>query len=74
MGYSHAGTFLYFSDSVRITNDLYWWIKLLDTYPLTNATVEQRLKNGLAGAEDHSIDWYITLLERDIHINPFLLG
>lgn len=23
-GYSHVGTFLYFSDSVRITNDLYW--------------------------------------------------
>lgn len=73
-GYSHAGTFLYFSDSVRITNDLYWWIKFLDTYPITSATVEQRLSNGLAGAEDHGIALYEAHLERDIHINPFLLN
>jgi len=73
-GYSHVGTFLYFSDSVRITNDLYWWIKLLDTYPITNATVEQRLSNGLTDAEDHSLDLYEAHIARDIHINPFLLG
>jgi triacylglycerol lipase len=73
-GYSHVGTFLYFSDSVRITNDLYWWIKFLDTYPITNATVEQRLSNSLADAEDHNIDLYEAHLARDIHINPFLLG
>jgi triacylglycerol lipase len=73
-GYSHVGTFLYFSDSVRITNDLYWWIKFLDTYPITDATVEQRLSNGLADAEDHDIALYEAHLERDIHINPFLLG
>jgi len=73
-GYSHVGTFLYFSDSVRITNDLYWWIKFLDTYPMPDATVEQRLSNGLAGAEDHGIDLYEAHLARDIHINPFLLG
>lgn len=73
IGYSHAGTFLYLSNSVRISDDRYWWIKLLDTYPMTDATVEQRLKNGLAGAEDHGIDLYITYLERDRHVNPFLL-
>ena len=74
VGYSHVGTFLYFSDSIRITNDLYWWIKLLDTYPMTNATVEQRLSNGLAGVEDHGIALYQAHLERDLHINPFLLN
>jgi triacylglycerol lipase len=73
-GYSHVGTFLYFSDTVKITNDLIWWIKFLDAYPMTNATVEQRLSNGLAGAEDHDIALYKAHLERDIHINPFLLG
>ena len=73
MGYSHAGTFLYFSDSLTITDDLYWWIKLLDTYPMTEATVEQRLSQGLAGVEDHGIALYQEHLARDIQINPFLI-
>lgn len=71
-GYSHVGTFLYFSDAIRVTNDVYWWIKFLDTYPMTSATIEQRLSNGLEGAADHGIDLYEAHLERDISINPFL--
>jgi triacylglycerol lipase len=73
-GYSHVGTFLYLSDSIRITDDLYWWIIFLVTYPMSNSTVVHILSNGLAGIEDLSIDSYVTLLERDIGINPFLLG
>lgn len=74
MGYSHVGTFLSLQDQAQISNDIYWWIKFLDTLPAKDTTPEQRLETNRVGASDHDIGLYEAHIEQNIDINPFLLG
>ena len=68
MTYSHAGSFLYFDSDGKLSDDLHWWFRFLDS---VEGRIEDLGKLGPDDIKDHSMDKYIANLENNIAVNPF---
>ncbi len=60
MGYSHVGSFVYISEDGRLSTDIGWWYRFMDTVKGINADIGEM---GLESIKDHSIDDYIKAIE-----------
>lgn len=69
LGYSHAGTFLYFGADGNIHSDLSWWYRLLDSL---KGRIDDFLKPGTDGMKDHFMDRYLGKLEKNLGNYPKL--
>ncbi len=56
MGYSHVGSFVYISDSGRLSDDVGWWYRFMDTVKGVIGDIGDK---GIEGIKDHNIDDYI---------------
>ncbi|WP_133511941.1 lipase family protein [Candidatus Thiosymbion oneisti] len=56
MGYSHVGSFVYISENGKLSTDIGWWYRFMDTVKGVIADIGEK---GLDAIEDHSIDEYI---------------
>lgn len=68
MGYSHAGTFLYFDDQGRLHDDPGFWYKFLDSVEGTIQGLDRLEPEALAA---HNMDRYVANLEKNLGVNPF---
>jgi triacylglycerol lipase len=55
LGYQHLGTFIYFTDSGSLSDDIDWWRRFLNGW---HGTVEKVLDWGREGVEDHRMFHY----------------
>ncbi len=69
LGYSYVGTFLYFDVDGKLHSDISWWYRLLDS---TKGNIEDFLKPGTDGIEDHAMNNYIDNLEKNLGVQPEL--
>ncbi len=56
MGYSHVGSFVYISEDGRLSTDIGWWYRFVDTVKGVIADIGEQ---GLDSIKDHRIDEYI---------------
>ncbi len=61
LDYSHVGTVKYFDADGHLQNDLSYWKRFLDRF---EGRVDDFLKPGTDGINDHSMDRYLACLER----------
>ncbi|OUC13023.1 MAG: hypothetical protein B0A82_19210 [Alkalinema sp. CACIAM 70d] len=69
LGYSHAGTFLYFTAKGELKSDPYFWLQFLDS---VQGSVDDFMKPGLDCINDHCIDLYINNLVANLNTFPTL--
>lgn len=65
MGYSHVGTFLYFTATGQIKTDPYFWLQFLDR---VQGSMDDFMKPGLDCINDHRIDCYIDCLITNLNV------
>ncbi len=68
MGFSHAGTLLYFTDKGRLMADPGFWDAFLNRM---QGRIDDLGKMGPADLKQHSIDHYVKLCEKNRTVNPF---
>ena len=68
MGYSHAGRLAYFDDKGALRTDPGWWDRFLNH---VKAHIADLGKLGPAGINQHSMDQYVTLCEKNRTATPF---
>lgn len=68
MGYSHAGTMLYFTDKGELTADPGWWDAFLNRM---QGRIEDLGTMGPTDIKEHSSDRYVELTVKNRMVNPF---
>lgn len=66
LGYEHHGTFIYFTDSGALSDDVRWWQRFLDGW---QGAVDMILDWGREGIQDHGIGAYRQQIETALR-NP----
>lgn len=56
MGYSHVGSFIYITEDKKLSDDLGWWYRFVDT---VKGVIKDIGDMGIDAIEDHDIDDYI---------------
>jgi hypothetical protein len=59
MGYSHTGSFVYISEDGKLSTDIGWWNRFMDTVKGVIGDIGDK---GLDSIKDHNIDDYITAI------------
>ena len=65
-GYSHLGTFKYFTDDGELVDDINWWNRFLDSWKVVVEDVFDWANDGI---RDHSMNGYCELIERELRRN-----
>lgn len=68
MGYSHAGQLVYFDDKGKLQTDPGWWSRFLNR---VQAQIADLGRLGPAGINQHSMDRYAKLCEKNRAAQPF---
>lgn len=66
LGFRHAGELRYFDGFGRLHDDPGWWLRFLDTVPVS---VDQLKDRGAESVADHSMNGYVELLSRQLPAN-----
>ena len=56
MGYSHVGSFVYISEGGKLSDDVGWWYRFMDTIKGVIGDIGDK---GIEGIKDHNINQYI---------------
>lgn len=67
MGYSHVGSFKYFTEDGDFVEEMGFWDMFLDRW---RGRLQSVLKLGIDGIQDHSMSGYRMCVDRLLYVNP----